>query len=423
MVSSDSSIYNGAASGNPLSGANLTSPDISGGTTSGGLGNLANLSTAGTVYGIGQGLQTGGVKGDTAAALGAAGLANQVNPGLGVGTGTQVGGALGAAGGALGLINGIQQGGVSGYGGAAIGGLKAGAGVATMAGDTGLASSLGNAAGAIAIPLSLYNFASNWQSGNTSSDAIQGAEAGATIAGPWGALAGAAIGAASSAFGPGETDPEQYEANNYIDAFNAGGTKAAQAEMAQAGVSTAGLAARTKPGMSQLNDDGTNGVNAQLQKLGANATAEQAARVQGSDAAVAGANASQTFGALSGLFDMRSSDLPFYQQYGRMGEGQFMTDMTKQINSAISSGTIAKNATPEEIYNSVVNPWIGTMSNSASSTGKGWSATGTGSSGGDVGGVNDPAIQNLLTQMIGQYQSGDTFSTVGGSSVNLPQYG
>jgi hypothetical protein len=282
-----------------------------------------------------------------------------------------------------------------------------------MAGDTGLASSLGNAAGALAIPLSLYNFASNWQSGNTSSDTIQGAETGATIGSAVpavgtliGAGVGAAVGALSSALGPGETDPEEGTWDSFYNAYNAGGTAAENAETTAAGIGPTvapkiqALAA-TNPGLSSS-------LNTQATKSYQNTGAADAAYAQGGDAAVAGASATQNYQALAGLFDARSSTLPMYQQYGRQGEGAFMTAMTDKINAAVTSGDISKNATPEEIYSSVVAPWIGGMGSKSTA-------------------YQDPnnmaPVQDLLTNLIGDYQQGDTMNSVGGQQANFGTYG
>jgi hypothetical protein len=369
------------------------------------------LSQIGTTYSAISGLTSGTTTGQIGGALSAGKLVNNnLN-----GANPQVGGALGAAGGVLGVYNGLQQGGVAGYGGAAVGALHAGAGVATMAGDTSLAGSLGNAAGALAIPLALYNFANNWQSGNTTSDAISGAETGATIGSAFGpegtligAVGGAAIGAASSAFGPGKTDPEEGTYASYLNAYTAGGTQAENAEETKAGVASTIAVENNPKALTGMNSyTSSPQYAAALAKQSANQGAANAAYASGGDQAVAGATGTQNFQALAGLFDARSSSLPIYQQYGRQGEGAFMTDMTTQINNAVKSGAISASATPQQIYSSVVEPWIGKM--------------GTPSTGYQDPNANAP-VQELLTNLIGDYQQGQTMDTIGGTAANFGTY-
>lgn len=105
----------------------------------------------------------------------------------------------------MGVISGLDQGGVHGY-------LSAGANAVKLGSSAGLLSKgAGTLAGKVAAPLAVYDFISNWESGDTGSDAMRGAQAGAAIGSivPGigtliGALGGAAIGAISSIFGPGE---------------------------------------------------------------------------------------------------------------------------------------------------------------------------------------------------------------------------
>lgn len=259
------------------------------------------------------------------------------------------------------MYNGIKQGGVAGYGGAAVGGLQLASGAEGLLGNASAAGTLGSAAGYVAAPLALYNFANNWQSGKTGSDALQGAEAGAaigSIVGPFGTLVGGVIGGAagalSSAFGPGAKDPESATFGAYADAYGHGGAQA-----------------------------------------------------------VASATAPQTFQSFAGLMDLRKTggNVPMLNQYGRMGENKFTTDMAGQINSALKSGTIQKGATPDQIYQQVVDPWM-----------KSWNK-------GDLSkDPHGPAIQNMITQLIGQWQGGQLTSStkvgVSGETIsNLPTYG
>jgi hypothetical protein len=114
---------------------------------------------------------------------------------------------------------------------------------------------------------------------------------------------------------------------------------------------------------------------------------------KGGAKAVQAATPPQTFQSLAGLFDLRSGQIspnvPMYNQYGRMGENQFTADMTGKINQALAKGLILKTATPAQIYSQVVAPWM-----------KSWNK-------GDLS--KDPhgaAIQNMVTQLIGQWQKG-----------------
>jgi hypothetical protein len=274
---------------------------------------------------------------------------------------------LGLTGSALGIIQGLQTGGVSGYSQAALGASRLGVGAARTAGaiSPGIASEAGQALGYAAIPLSVYNFAKNWQSGATGSEAIQGAETGAAIGSVIpgvgtliGAGVGAAVGAVSSAFGPGRMDPENVNWNSYAAAFD------------------------RNPG------------------------------------AVRGATPSQNFQALAGIFDSRGSAIPFYGKFGRMGENQFAVSMANQVNSAIKSGAIPANAGPSQIYSMVVEPWITKMGGSG-----GWQDTYT-----SKGASEKDAVGGLLTNLIAQWQKGQiTAGTpvgISGQTISgLPTFG
>jgi hypothetical protein len=242
--------------------------------------------------------------------MGAAGLANKAgkfggSPNAGVGAG------LGVAGGALGLYNGIRQGGVQGYGNAAVGGLQAGSGVASLAGNSNLASGLGSAAGYAAAPLAVYGAVANYQSGDTGGDALRGAEAGAAVGSvvpvvgtAVGAIVGGAIGALSSAFGSGKVDPENSSFEGYTQAYN----KAPPTQQSQI-----------------------------------------AASVQ------------NPYQPLAGYFDLRSGQLkgqnPIYTTYGRKGEQKFTNDLISKVSDAKTQGI----TDPTQIYNNVVQPWISSM--------------------------------------------------------------
>lgn len=282
-----------------------------------------------------------------------AGAFGSSNPSLSAG--------LGIAGGGLGIYNGLQQGGISGYGGATVGALRVGAGAASLAGDSALSTGLSSAAGYVAAPLAVYNAVKNYQSGNYVGNTLNDAAAGAAIGSvvpvigtAIGAVVGGAVGLISSAIGPGKTDPETQDVKSLI---NAVGSNPSQASAITSSV--------------------------------------QNPYVQ-----------------LAGLFDENSSTLPMYQQYGRMGEQKFTTDMVSQINNAVSKGTISSTSTPEQVYNQVVAPWVASMGN-------GWS---------NVGSTYTATTQGLLQQMVSQYVSGQAQSdwkSVGGTSIfsGLPQFG
>lgn len=229
-------------------------------------------------------------------------------------------------------------------------------------------SALGEAIPYVGAALGAYNFVNTaTASGKTGSDALNGAMAGAQtgaavgtifpgIGTAIGAVAGAVIGgiggAVSSAFGPGAKDPEQNNWDTYFSAYQKGGSQA-----------------------------------------------------------VSGGTGADNYQTLAGIFDARSSDVPFYNQFGRAGEGTFMSSMGNQINSAISSGTISKSATPQQIYSKVVQPWINSMPGASSYN----------QSNGYQG--DAPAISQLVQNLIGNWQSGQKFTGVNGTSVNMPSYG
>jgi hypothetical protein len=244
---------------------------------------------------------------------------------------------------ALGIYQGINQGGWQGDTRAAASGAQL-AGVAT--GDSAL-SSVG---GGLLIPLDLYNEVNSYQSGNTASDAMSGAETGAAVGSvvpvigtAVGALAGGALGALASAFGPGEKDPETYASQNVINATSS----------------------------NQNNPE-------------------------------VAASAQNPYLDLAGLMDERSSTLPEYQQYGRMGEQQFTDALVGKINSAATSDpSLASN--PSAMYSQVVAPWVSSMGSGYNNVGSAYTATNEG----------------LVDDMVNQYMSGDAaqdWQSVGGQS-------
>ena len=164
----------------PSANTGSTNP---GGANQSGIGNLygspgAALGTAGSLFGIASGIQSGTPTGYASAGLGAAGLANKA--GAFGATNPQLGAGLGIAGGALGIYSGLQQGGVQGYTQAGVGATGAAAGGASLAGDSSLAGTLGTAAGVAGTGLSLYNEINTYESGKSGQDALSGAETGAS---------------------------------------------------------------------------------------------------------------------------------------------------------------------------------------------------------------------------------------------------
>jgi hypothetical protein len=373
------------------------------------------LSDISSGLGVYSGLQRGGSKGDVQAGFGAAKLAS--NAGL---FSQGANNSVGELSNLYGIYSGIQKGGVGGYGSAAVnaGQLAERLGVISSTGPLGATIPVLGAA------LSIYSFADNWQSGKTGSDALQGAQAGAAIGSivpgvgtALGAVVGAAVGALSSLFGPGATDPEQATFGNYLAAYNGGAAAAARASQPPGAEQGAFRGFKFGADMADPN----------APKLNFNSMDE--ARSAGGAAAVAHATPAQTFQVLAGIFDMRSSDLPFYQQYGRMGESAFTVDMATQINQALAKGVIGPHDSAQTIYDKVVNPWIGNMANSGANGGKGWATISAGNPDDINIAETQPAVKNLITQMIGQYQSGQlnaqTKVSRGGqdSITNLPAFG
>lgn len=288
-------------------------------------------------------LQHGGTVNDTKAAAGATSLAGKTGI-----FGDNTSGIEGAAGdvtNGLGIVTGIEAGGVKGYASAVANAGQLGARLGAFGAESPI---IGEAAGVVAAGLSVYSFVENWQSGDTGGDAIRGAEAGAAVGSVIpvvGTLAGAVIGGAIGAVSSMFGPGKQDPESAVWDQY-----AAAYATKGASGVS--------------------------------------------------GATASQNFQLLAGIFDSRgggANAIPFYAKYGRMGEAGFTADMTTQINSAIAKGTITANTPPSQVYSSVVLPWINSME-----PGKNMSQVGNTSKGVPTAG----AIQNVLTTMIGQYQSG-----------------
>ena len=189
-----------------------------------------------------------------------------------------------------------------------------GSGVSAAGNGAGAASSgLGTAAqalGALGAGYSAYNTIKNWQSGNTGSDALNGAETGAsvgTMIAPGigtllGGLIGGAAGAASSAFGGGRPDPETQNWNSLASAYD------------------------QNPG------------------------------VMGS------ANPAQLYQGLAGVMDAKNNSPghsePIEQVFGRMGEQNLMDQMANYVNQQYQAGKIKPGESIQDQWNQVVYPWL-----------------------------------------------------------------
>lgn len=311
-----------------------------------------------------------GISSQIGTALGVARLASKV-------TGTGVG-AVGGLSNLTGIYSGLEQGGVGGD-------LSAAANAATLAGKLGgtavdvtdmsageasavstaqgVGRSLGEVAPVLVDAAAIYSFANAWQSGKTGSDALAGAESGAaigttimpgigTIAG---AVIGGAIGALSSAFGGGATDPETKNWQSFIDATG-----------------------------------------------GAKATPAQVAKYQNMHPQAA-------FNLLAGVMDIKNNRIPIVNAFGRMGETKLLNGMLTQINSAYKAGKIKPGSSPQQIFKSIVTPWL----NSKGAT-----------IGPETGGLQ---LQAVLTSLIGSWQKGGLtantpLTATGSKDTTIPPY-
>lgn len=61
------------------------------------------------------------------------------------------------------------------------------------------------------------------------------------------------------------------------------------------------------------------------------------------------------------LYRTNKYEFPGQAKYGRTGNEDFLYDMTQQINSAVNSGAVPKDATAGQIYSQVVQPWMAQM--------------------------------------------------------------
>lgn len=304
---------------------------------------------AGNALGIYNGVNQGGVTGYGGAAINAANLAGRTGA-LPTSVAKPVGNTANDLSSILGIYSGIKQGGVSGDASAAVNAAKLGSNLGAFGGAS---SAVGTAAGYAAAPLSLYNEINSWQSGATGSDALSGAETGAAIGSivpgigtVIGGLVGGAAGALSSVFGNGKVDPENQNFEGYTQAYN----KAAASDPSQAGQLAASMQNPYLP--------------------------------------------------LAGYFDLRANQVkgqnPIYQTYGRMGEQKFTNDLVSQVQSAQKANP---NESAQDIYNQQVQPWLNSMGT--------WQDT------------NKAAMTDLIKNMTGQIANGtyqQDFKATGGDS-------
>jgi hypothetical protein len=229
-----------------------------------------------------------------------------------------------------------------------------------VTGDSSL-SGLSGALGVGGAALGAYNLAENWQSGATGPDALMGAEEGASIGSAVmpgigtavGGVLGGAVGAISSAFGGGKPDPETLMGQNYTAQYNS------------------------------LNPQQQGQLASQM-------------------------SPAQNFQFLAGIFDAKNNSpghsTPLEQIFGQRGEGNFVLQMTGQINSAIKSGKLSPNASAEQIYSQVVTPWLSSYQGNygGGNTSAAIQANWTNSQGQPFGN----ALASSIVNLIGQWQSG-----------------
>lgn len=253
----------------------------------------------------------------------------------------------------------LSQAGFSGAGGQA---------ASQTAGATA-GSYLGEAMGALGAGLSLYSEVQNYQSGATGSDTLSGAETGAAIGTAIlpgvgtviGGALGAVGGAIASAFGGGRTDPETIGWDNIAPQLNSNPQMASTMTGAQAYQALAGMmdAKDNSPGHS---------TNLEL-------------------------------------------------KFGRMGEGAVVDQMANWVNQAIQKNPQLKNASPSQLYASVVKPQLQAMGAYVNPTDI-ITKNGT-----QAGG----AVDAVLTQLIALWQGGQLNSSsqvgISGQTIGgLPNY-
>jgi hypothetical protein len=323
------------------------------------------------------GITSGTTRGEVSAATSAAKLGASVGQQTGTlsaGTAGTVGTLAADVANLANIYTGIQRGGAAGYGSAAV---NAGA----MYGRTGLAGSTiaGEVAGPLASAYSMYEFARNWQSGATGSEALQGASTGATVGATVGsfvpgigtaigavagAVIGGAVGAISSAFGGGRTSGEAL-ADRSIDAELANAKDPQRADV-----------------LNQMNP-------------------------------------SSAFQMINGYMNAHDSSPGHSEQiqqvFGKNGVSNMMGQMLPAINQAIAQNPSLKNASPQQLYSQVVAPWLQSKGATINPNTR------------DVKG--NPEGQNLIdaiTTFIGDWQSGKATSStrlgINGETLNMPKF-
>lgn len=294
----------------------------------------------------------GGAGGYSQAALSGAGLAAK-NGAFGANTGA-VNTGIGYGTNLLGAYQGFSTGGVAGNaeGALNVAELGARAGAFGSAADT----AIGQYAPFVGAALADFNAVKNWQSGNTGGDALNGAEAGASTGAAVGSIVpgiGTAIGAVAGGLIGGVVGAAS-------SAFGGG---------------------KADPETTNFNS-----MVAQNAKSGGQIVSQL--------------NPSQAYQSLAGMMDAKDNTAGHSTQlelaFGRMGEGSLMTQMTQQINDAIQGGKISPTANAQQLYSQVVEPWLQSK-NAYVPQDAVISSNGT---------KNNGTVDSLLTQLIGQWQSG-----------------
>ena len=218
-------------------------------------------------------------------------------------------------------------------------GGAAGAGAGAGSGALGMA---GKALGGLGSAYSLYNEIKNYQSGNTGSDAMSGAETGASIGTMVlpgiGTLIGGALGAVggaiASAFGGGEEDPETATWN----------------------------------------------------------------KVAQNPSAISSQTPSQLYQNLAGVMDAKDNSAghsqPIEQAFGREGEGNLMDQLTGYLNQQYQGGNIKPGESIADQWSQTVAPWLASKNASIANQN---TASGT---------PEGPALTSDLQGLIGDWESG-----------------
>lgn len=61
------------------------------------------------------------------------------------------------------------------------------------------------------------------------------------------------------------------------------------------------------------------------------------------------------------FYRTNKNDFPGQAVYGRTGNEDFMFDMTQKVNQAVQSGAVPPDATPGQVYEAAVKPWLASM--------------------------------------------------------------